>query len=186
MDASMSLLKFFPEWVYWIVISALLAFMGVQQLRIGDLKVDVAGLETKAATELSLRLNAALVHTKAMKDLGAQHAQTQQTKEDTYNAELSKLQARNTVAAANTQRLQSKLAAYTASGRRAGETDTAAIERFQSRLQVVGGLLEEGIGLLEEGRFVIEGRDLEVKNLLDQIHLDRATCNPATKSESGP
>jgi hypothetical protein len=185
MDASMNI-NLIPNWVYWIIIGCMAALMGVQQLRIGDLKVDVASLETKAATELSLRLNAALVHTKAMKDLGAQHAQTQQTKEDKYNDELSKLKDRNTVAAADTKRLQSKLAAYTASGRRAGETDAAAIERFQSRLQVVGGLLEEGIGLLEEGRFVIEGRDLEVKNLLDQIHLDRATCNPATKSESGP
>jgi len=175
MDARMKL-DLIPNWVYWIAIAVLTALLAVQQLRVSGLKADVATEQTKAATELALRTNAALVHTKAMKKLGEAHAEAQQTKEDNYNEHLSILQARNRATVSDNDRLRSKLTAYTTGGKRAGETDSAAIQRYEGRLEVVGSLLGESLVLLQEGRLVIEGRDLEVKNLLEQITIDRAAC----------
>ena len=180
MDASMKF-DLIPSWVYWIAIGVLMALVGTQELRISTLKADVAIAETKAATELSLRTNAALVHAKAMSDLSLAHAAAQQTKEDTYNDALTKLQNRNLAVTADNDRLRGKLTAFTTGGKRAGETDAAALKRHQDRLEVVGSLLGESLSLLEEGRFVIEQRDLEVKNLLDQIHLDRSACTAPPK-----
>jgi hypothetical protein len=165
-----------PDWVYWIAIAALIAVVGTQELRIGSLKTDVAQEKTGRATELALRTDAALKHATVMSTLAATHATKQQEKEDANNAKINKLETEQRAGAVVADRLRGKLAAYAASSRRPGETDTAAIERYESRLGVVSSLLGESVDLLNEGRGIIGRRDIEVKNLLDQIAIDRLAC----------
>jgi hypothetical protein len=187
MDARMKL-DLIPSWMYLVAIGVLVAVVGLQEVRISGLETDVAIEQTKAATELSLRTKAALDHSEAMSELSQAHAKDQQTKEDTYNDSLQKIQDRNRVVTADNDRLRGKLTAFTSRDRRPGETDTAAIERYQGRLEIVGALLGESLSLLQEGGLVIEGRDLEVKNLLEQIHIDRAACTavPILKTQTNP
>jgi hypothetical protein len=180
MDARMKL-DLIPSWMYLVAIGVLVAVVGLQEVRISGLETDVAIEQTKAATELSLRTKAALDHSEAMSELSQTHAKDQQTKEGTYNESLQKIQDRNRVVTADNDRLRGKLTAFTSRDRRPGETDTAAIERYQGRLEIVGALLGESLSLLQEGGLVIEGRDLEVKNLLEQIHIDRAACTAVPK-----
>lgn len=174
-----------PAQAYWIVIAALVTGIGVQQYRVSSLKGDVktagADLDKERAArtaERNARVQAALDHSDAMRKLQKHHAEAQKTKDDDYAEKLAQAETDRRAGAATADRLRSQLAAYTASGRRPGESDAAAAGRCADRLQAVGGLLGAGLGLVEEGRAIIARRDAEVARLAGQVQIDRAACSP--------
>lgn len=165
-----------------------LAFMGYQQLRIGDLKLDLAN-EQKAASDLRAdRERVAREHAARIADIQATHALQQQAQENEYEEKLNDLGRRNNAGAAESKRLRKLVQTYAAAAScsRGGGSGPAADQRAADRTSVLAGLLEEGIGLVVEGRGVVERRDAEVKRLLDQIATDRAACQAANKSVSPP
>lgn len=172
----MNLLKLIPTWAYWLAIAALVAFVGVQQVRIAGYQADIATVKGERDQDRAALAQAALDHKAAIDKLEDDHAAAQQLKENEYAADAKKREAARLAAVAESGRLRGKLAAYANSGVRAGETDAAAYQRAADRLNVVSGLLDESIDLVTEGRSIIEQRDSEVANLLRQIKIDRAAC----------
>ena len=116
-------------------------------------------------------------HADQVAQLQSQHAAVQQQKEDEYAQQLHNTEIAGVAGRADAQRLRNQLASFTASDRQPGETDTAACQRAQYRLPIVGALLGEGVELEAESRAIIERRDAEVKRLLDQISIDRMACS---------
>lgn len=175
--------KLVPDQLYWIAIGALVIGVGTQTWRLASAKADtssaqVALREEKAAraAETAARATAAVNYGKQVSQLEHDHALTQQKLEN-QNAELQKeLENRRAADQRIIAGLRGNLANYTAGNRRPGETDAAALERYQHRLDVVGGLLGESFDLLIEGRGIVERRDAEVGRLLDQIRIDRLAC----------
>lgn len=189
----MSLLKFFPEWVYWIVIGALVVLLGAQQVRVANAHTELANSQTELAqeqkarsAETAQRVQVALKHAGEIKQLQEKHAEEQQAKEDLYVAKIKKLEADNRAGLATADRLRNTLATIASGDRRPGETDAAALQRTANRLQLVSRLLAEGVDLVTEGRAVVEGRDLEVGRLLEQISIDRAACSAGDKGSPQP
>lgn len=167
-----------PDWAYWIAIGTLAATVGVQQVRVANVETDIAQEQKARSDETARRTQAALGHTIAIGRLQSEHAAAQQLSEERY-ANLNKtLDDERRADAAATVRLRDKLAAYTSSDRRPGETDAAAGERTADRLEALGSMVREGVDLLAEARGIIGRRDGEVARLLDQIKIDRAACSP--------
>lgn len=160
------------------LLAVALAVIGLQYVHTADLTTDLAEARQAASDERAVRALAAEQHATDMRELQAKHAVDQQSLENQYAKNVTELAARLAAGLAENSRLRGTIATYTAPDRRPGETDAAALERAENRLAVVGALLEQGVGLLIEGRGVVEGRDAEVKRLLDQVALDRATCSP--------
>ena len=69
-----------------------------------------------------------------------------------------------------------RLDAATAKQPTKNHADTVGCERDRDRLEALGQLAGEGVELLAEGRNLLQQRDHEVALLLDQIRLDRASC----------
>lgn len=170
-------IKIISAWVYCAAIGAAVAAVGVQQVRISNLKSELAEEQKARSDENSVRMKAALDHKGQIKKLAEKHAEDQQRKEDHYAAQIKKLEADKRAGAVLAGQLRDKLAAVTASSVRPGETHAAAYERAAGRLELVGGLLAEGIDLVTESRAIIRQRDVEVASLLEQIRIDRAACS---------
>lgn len=170
-------INFIPDWVYWLVIAALAAVVGVQQIRVADRDVELAQAQTARSNETAAREKVARDATANIASLQAQHAHDQQLTENGYASKIQKLENDKRAGDALTGRLRGKLATFAASGRAPGETDAVALERAADRLGIVAGLLSESVDLVAESRSVVERRDLEVGRLLDQIKLDRAACS---------
>jgi hypothetical protein len=166
-----------PSWAYWLAIGALTAGVGAQQVRVANLKTDLATEGRARATESAKRTQLALDHTVAIGKLQSQHAADQQQKDDKYAQQLHNLQAAGAVARADAQRLRGKLATFTSGAVQTGETDATAGQRARDRLPLVGALLAEGVELEAESRGIIQRRDAEVGHLADQIRIDRAACS---------
>lgn len=172
---------------YWhlAVIGALVALLGVQQLRVADLKVDLTN-EQKAASELRAdRERVAREHADQIAELEHQHATTQAEQESRYAKTFKALEDQRRTDSAAVSRMRDIIAAYAASGGRTeGDIDAAAAQRAADRIDTLASLLAESVELVIEGRGIVQRRDAEVARLLDQIKLDRATCsaNAATAS----
>lgn len=173
----MKIFDFIPSWVYWIVIAALSVSVGVQQLRVSGLKVDLATEQRERSDENTERIRVALQWQQYIDGLRSEHANAQQLKEDEYAKQSKKLQADRLAALAANERLRGDIAAFTAGDRRPGESDAAAYQRAADRLKILGTLLAGGADLVTNSLEIIERRDLEVKRLLDQIQIDRAACS---------
>lgn len=165
---------------YWhlAAIAALVGLLGVQEMRVNSLKVEVLTEKKRASDERVEREAAARAHVEALRTLENEHAVAQQLKDKDYAQKLAQLEAGRRDDRALIGSLRGTIAAYTALDHRPGETDAAALERTGHRLQTIGGLLDEGVELVIEGRRLVEQRDAEVARLLDQIRIDRAACSP--------
>jgi len=168
-----------------IAAAAIVAVLGVQQYRIASLEADLAKAGQAASDERVAREQAAREHAEQMASLAARHAQSQQTLENTYAEKIAALEDRRRADARELAGLRGTIATYAASGRRPGETDAAALERATDRLNVLAGILAEGVELVVEGRGIVERRDAEVIRLLEQIKLDRRVCSPDPQAPSG-
>ena len=169
--------KHWKAGVLLAVVLGAVGFMGWQHTQIADLEADLARAGQAASDERLARETAAREHVENIAALQAQHAINQQTLENQHAKNMADLASRRAADRAEADRLRGTIATYTARDRRPGDTDAAALERAEDRLAVVGALLEESVQLLIEGRGVVEGRDAEVKRLVDQINLDRQTCS---------
>lgn len=172
-----------PSWVYALALASVVlaggAYIAFLEVRLSGAKVELAEARQQASDERAKLALAAAAYSGAITKLMAMHATDQQLLENRYAQTLTVLEARRAAAVAENGRLRGTIATYTARDRRPGETDAAALERAEDRLAVVGALLEEGVSLVIEGGGVVEGRDAEVRRLLDQIALDRQACQKA-------
>lgn len=173
----MKIFDLIPPWAYWIVIGALSIFVGVQQMRVSGLKVDLAEEKQSRSEENTERIRVALQWQQYIDGLRTEHATAQQLKEDEYAKQSKKLQADRLAALAANERLRGDIAAFVAGDRRPGESDAVAYQRAADRLKILGTLLAGGADLVTNSLEIIERRDLEVKRLFDQIHIDRAACS---------
>lgn len=177
----MNALKLIPSWLYWAAIGVLLLAVGGQQVRVANLKTDLAQEKQARSDETAERATAAYDYAELLRKLASAHAAAQQNNEDKYAAHLKKLESARAADAVVNQRLRDQIADFTAGSRRPGESDAAALERAARRLQIVGGIFAEGSSLLTEGLGIIERRDAEVGRLLSQIADDRAACSASAK-----
>lgn len=178
MNAVLKVFDLIPRWVYAAVIAALLAAVGVQQIRVANGATELAQEKQARSDEKAERAQMALNHTRSIAKLQADHAFNQQVKEQDYAAKQKKLAAARAADAVIVGELRDTIAVFAAGDRRPGEPDAVALQRARDRLEIVGGLLAEGVGLVTEGKGIIAGRDAEVVRLLDQIQIDRIACTP--------
>lgn len=186
-------LDLIPVQVYWAAIAVLTLAVGGQQLRVANLKADVAtagntlSLErTARSTERTARATAALAHTTAVAALQFEHSKQTQLKENDHAAKIKELEAGKRADAATAGRLRDRINSYSASDRRPGETDAAAVQRYADRLGIVSRLLGESVDLVVESRAVIGQRDIEVGRLLAQIQIDRVACTAPAGASGEP
>lgn len=170
-------LGFIPSVPTLVIVAALSIAVGVQQVRVDRRDAALAAEVAARATETAERAGLALDHALTVGRLQSQHAALQQLKEDEYAQQLHNNALAGAAGRADAQRLRDKLATFTSGDRQPGEADTAACQRAQHRLPIVGALLGEGVGLEAESRAIIEQRDAEVARLLAQINVDRAACS---------
>ena len=163
-----------PTWIYWVAIGVLTAGVGAQQVRVSTAHTALAQEKAARAEETAERTQLVLDHELSLKSILATHTAAQQLKDDTYAAKILEINTSAVRNAADAGKLRLRLEAFTSSARQPGETDTAACERAQYRLPIVGGLLAEGVELEAESRAIIQQRDAEVERLLEQIKIDRA------------
>ena len=183
-------LKLIPTNAYLAAIAALTAALvttaGVQQVRISNVRAELAGEKEARTGERNQRLAAALNHKTKIGELERAHAASTNLKEKEYANRLDQLEIAQRDGAAVAGKLRNQIASYAARDRRPGETDAVAVERYAGRLEVVGGLLQEGIDLVVEGRDRLGRRDLEVNLLLDQIQIDRTACTALPTAATPP
>jgi hypothetical protein len=164
-----------PGWCWLVIVGALLIFLYGQHER-------VAGEQSvQAKWDVAKVAQAKIDATRAQEvlTLKATHAAAEKESEKRYETKLHALETARTADAADNQRLRRIIANYSAGGRQPGDSDAIAYQRAADRLKVIGALLEEGAGLLDEGLAVIGSRDAEIGRLLDQIQIDRAACTSA-------
>lgn len=116
----------------------------------------------------------------------ATHRQETKEKEDEFETKQAALAATVTAAAADARSLRDRLAAATrAGGVATGSTGPATCQRDQDRLEQLGKLAGEGVELAVEGRGLLDGRELELKRVLDQLLIDRRACAGPVLPASG-
>jgi hypothetical protein len=171
-------MKLIPDWVYWIVIGAMTALVGVEQVRIASAHTALATEQKVRAQETIQRQNLVIAHGNELRALESTHAADQQQKAEAYEATIATLKTAGAAYRADADRLRGNLSRYASSATRPGETDATACQRAQDRLPRVGALLAEGVGLEAESRELIRQRDAEVALLMGQVKTDRAACSP--------
>jgi hypothetical protein len=166
-----------PPWVYAAGLAAVVAVFGVQELRIAKLKAEVAQAQALAADERAMREKAAREYVEAVAGIRAEHAAKQQELEDAWTNERKAFEVRRAADSRQLDRLRNQIAAFTTPRPAPDGGAGPAPDLDQAdRLTTIGQLLEESLGLLAEGRGLVERRDAEVKRLVDQIGIDRAAC----------
>ena len=145
--------------------------------RTSALAVQVSKLTAEAATERSLREQAAREFAVKVAQLMRDHAASQQAREDIYAKEKQALTDQRDAERVAAVRLRDKLVAATARRSGGGKTDAASCERDAGRLEDLGHLAGEGSDLVTEARAILRERDAKVKRLQDQITLDRQSCS---------
>jgi hypothetical protein len=166
-----------PPWVYAAALAAVVAVFGVQEVRIANLKADLAVEQAAAATERANREHAAREYAVEIAAIQAGHAAKQQELEDAWTTERQSFEVRRAADSRQLDRLRLQIAAYT-TPRPApdGGAESAPDLDQADRLTTIGSLFAESLDLLSESRAVVEQRDAEVKRLVDQIGIDRAAC----------
>ena len=172
------MIKIIPDWAYWIAIGVLTAAVGAQQVRVANAHTALAKEQKARSDETIQRQNMTIAHSTQLRKLESQHAADQQQKDEAYANQILAVKAAGANDRADAKRVRGKLAAFTTSAARPGETDAAACKRAQDRLPRVGALLAEGVELEAESRELIRQRDAEITLLMSQIQIDRKACSP--------
>lgn len=140
------------------------------QMQLSELKLSHSQSET-------LRESEARAYESAVARLRDEHSQTQQKLTDEFNDTLRKINGdrnRDSIVIAG---LRKRLSDYGTLGIEPGETQSDFVDRLRHRLNVVSGLLGEGVELGSEGRSIIRQRDAEVKMLLGLVNADQKACS---------
>lgn len=140
------------------------------------LRLDVSRLETGKAKVEAAAKTAERDHAVLISERQSRHAANQQAKEDTYAKTKERLARERDADRAVAAGLRDKLAAATADT--GGAVDPAASQRERDRHATLGKLAGEGVELVVEARSLLNQRDADVQNLLNQIRADRLACSP--------
>jgi len=168
-----------PGWVYWIAIAALAAAVMGQQARVANAKRETAEVRAEIDREKRERAEDLAAYRAEKAAVAAEHAANQQGLTDDFQKRLLLAQDERNRRDVLIGRLRAQIATFTTISRTPGESDTAVIERAADRLKTLGGLLDEGVGLVAEGAAIVGRRDAEVAALAEQVRVDRAACSPA-------
>lgn len=182
------ILDLVPGWLYALVVCVLLTGLLAQRVQVSNALAGAS--RTKAALsdeklsrsqENEARNRVALREAERVAALSSAHAAQQQENVHVYTE-----QKRLRAAADATHRtadnqlryLIASASATAASGPRP-DGDTAACRSAGDRSKLLGGLLEEAVGLAREGQDLIEQRDGEVTFLLQTVSAERGLCSVA-------
>lgn len=165
-----------PSWMYWVAIAALGAAVLGQQVRVSNAQRATAQLRLDYEKEQRGRADDLAKYREEKATIAATHATNQQELTDAFNKKLRLAQDAVNERSALVGRLRGQLASYTTLDRTSGAPDAVIIERATHRLATLGGLFDEGLGLVAEGAAHLERRDAEVAALVEQVRVDRLAC----------
>lgn len=163
---------------YWWAgaIAAALVIAGVQTLRANAASDDLVALRRDYRDLQVQRKTVADLHDAKIKQLTAEHQTATKEKDDAWKLKNEALQLDVATRTAAVGGLRQQLTAATANRGRGGQVDQPTCQRDADRLESLGALAGESLGLLEEGRSLVRQRDIEVEDLLTQIAIDRQAC----------
>jgi hypothetical protein len=166
-----------PGWAYALIVAAVLAFGGVQTVRLAGSQTDMAELKMAAEKDRGDRLALVAAHNLKIGKMQADHAKIQQEIIGGYTDQILKLQGERTLAVARVDRVRNDAAAAAARDRATAGSDPAAAKRLADRNEVLYTLVAEGFDLVEQGRGILGERDAAVEALKSLIANDRkAIC----------
>lgn len=174
-----------PKWAPWAAIGVLLVLLGLQEVRVASVKVELAHEVADRAQENAMRWRVATVQAQRLQNLQAQHAVDQQKELDRHEKTVREISAERYAAGVRAERMRIKSTVFTTVAQQPGEVDSPSCVVAKHRLQQLGALEVEGSGLLDEAREIIRERDSQVVTLLGVIRADRAACS-APPSAAGP
>lgn len=161
-----------------IVALVLVAVIGVQTVRLANVKADKAELKADWALERATLASAARKAVQALADQRAAHAAQQQENADAYAKQVAARKAAEADAVAARGSVRNAITTYLAGGGLGAGADPAACSRDRSRSAALGDLLDDADELAEKLAGAAEQHADEVRLLKRQIMIDRAGCAP--------
>jgi len=161
-------------YVYGAAVLIVAAALGVQQVRIANLRASLATEQRGRADDKLAAERAATQQRIANAAAEREHAAAQQEIVHGYETRLAAAAAAAARRDADLRRVRDQLAG--AGRRAAGESDAAAAGRLGDQAQRLGGLAIEGAELVAEAARILGERDATVNLLLDTINNDSAIC----------
>lgn len=151
---------------------ALAALVGVQEIRVRGLQVDLAKLETSQAKMAQAQAEKAQAATENKAAALLDHATNQQENVYEYRQKLAELETRRARDAADIASLQQQLRT-TATQRAQAAADAAAARDLADHYQRLAAHLAEGAGLVGELVGLVERRDAQINALNSQVQIER-------------
>lgn len=158
---------------------ALAALVGVQEIRVRGLQVDLAKLETSQAKMAQAQAEKAQAATENKAAALLDHATNQQENVYEYRQKLAELETRRARDAADIASLQQQLRT-TATQRAQAAADAAAARDLADHYQRLAAHLAEGAGVVGELVGLVERRDAQVDLLKQQVLTERALVGRLT------
>ena len=159
----------------WVAL-ALAAAVGLQEIRVRGLEVDLAKLEASQAKTAQTQAQQAQAATENKAAALLDHATNQQENVYEYRQKLAELETRRARDAADIASLQQQLRT-TATQRAQAAADAAACRDLADRYQELGELAARGAGVVVRGIGLVEQRDAEVNLLHKQVMSERNLIN---------
>ena len=169
-----------PRSLFWAAIFALLAAVGVQTMRLDNMRARLATERADRAVVERERAEMAAVYAKRVASIEREHAITQQRLADEFQKEKDRLAADVDRLRADGDGLRADVEAWTARAASAA-ADTAACRNLANRARLAGKLFGDADRLAEKLARAAEQRNAEVRALKAQLEADRAACEANTK-----
>lgn len=151
---------------------ALAAAVGLQEIRVRGLQVDLAKLETSQAKTAQTQAQQAQAATENKADALLNHADNTQTNVYEYTQKITQLEAGRARDAADIASLQRSLRS-TATAHAQAASDLAACRSLADRHQELAGLAARSAGVIGGAIELVEQRDAEVTLLKAQVLTER-------------
>lgn len=156
----------------WVAL-ALAAAVGLQEIRVRGLEVDLAKLEASQAKMAQTQAQQAQAATENKAAALLDHADNMQTNVYEYTQKITQLEAGRARDAADIASLQQQLRT-TATQRAQAAADAAAARDLADHYQRLAAHLAEGAGVVGELVGLVERRDAQVDLLKQQVLTERA------------
>lgn len=155
----------------WVAL-ALAAAVGLQEIRVRGLEVDLAKLEASQAKTAQTQAQQAQAATENKAAALLDHATNQQENVYEYRQKLAELETRRARDAADIASLQRSLRS-TATAHAQAASDLAACRSLADRHQELAGLAARSAGVIGGAIELVEQRDAEVTLLKAQVLTER-------------
>lgn len=152
---------------------ALAAAVGLQEIRVRGLQVDLAKLEASQAKTAQTQAQQAQAATENKADALLNHADNTQTNVYEYTQKITQLEAGRARDAADIASLQRSLRS-TATAHAQAASDLAACRSLADRHQELAGLAARSAGVIGGAIELVERRDAQVDLLKQQVLTERA------------